>query len=312
MQWFIISLALTFLGSIGADANAQPNFDQRPPPDDLGKRLADQVPKTIPTSSGGSRPSTVHEQVFKRFATWQGVLVAAITLALTLVICRPRGQKSRAPDEPFTLSTKDRPAPPAKPMTLVEAFDESMGMNYERWHDGIGYDLSLIDKATPAERAKIETLLLKEPVTDWRIVEGLSHLRTPATIARLQDALASSNSHEVKMAITEHAADLIAAEQRTAAIIAVLREAPLLMGLHLALRQLATFHPPEIINELLQATIQREGDAAMHCAAHLLVIHGKATSAFDEPHRDFLTRFVTKDPAKRLAAHDELLRLIRG
>ena len=67
-----------------------------------------------------------------------------------------------------------------------------------------------------------------------------------STIARLQTTLASSQDHAVKMAICEYAADLITAEQRTAAIIAAVRDAPLLAGLHLALRQLAQFHPSEI------------------------------------------------------------------
>ena len=312
MQTFIITLALAALGFIGGEANAQPIVNQSPPPADLGKRLADQMPKPLPAPTTQSPSGTVREQVFKRFATWPGVIVAAVTLILTLIICRPRGQKQRAANAPFTISSQDRPAPPAKPMNLVEAFNESMGMNYERWHDGIGYDLSLIDKATPAERAEIETLLLKEPVNDWRVVEGLARLRTPTTISKLQQTLASSTDYEVKMAITEYAADLITVEQRSAAIIAALREAPLIKGLHLALRQLASFHPPEIINELLQATLHREGDAAMHCAAHLLVIHGKAASPFAEPHRAFLNRFATKDSVERRAAHEELLRLISG
>jgi hypothetical protein len=314
MKHLILAIALSALcitATRGADELKLPRLEQRVP-EDIGKRLADQVPQPISTREPRTSLTTVRDQIFNRLATWQGVTIAVITLALTLIICRPRAQKLRAPSTPFTISSQDRPTKPAKAMTLVEQFNESMGMNYERWHDGLGYELSLIDKATPAERAEIEALLLKQPVTDWSLVEGLSRLRTPACVARLRDALVTSHGHEVKMAITEYAADLITTEQRTAAIIAAVREAPLLKGLQLALRQLPKFHPPEIIHELLQATLQREGDAAMHCAAHLLVIHGKAASPFAEPHRAFLSRFATKDPAARLAAHEELLELIKA
>ena len=37
--------------------------------------------------------------------------------------------------------------------SAVERFRESMAMNYERWHDGIGYDLEILKTATPEELA---------------------------------------------------------------------------------------------------------------------------------------------------------------
>ncbi len=36
---------------------------------------------------------------------------------------------------------------------LVRRFRESMAIDYYKWHDGIGYDITLIAEASPRERA---------------------------------------------------------------------------------------------------------------------------------------------------------------
>jgi len=234
--------------------------------------------------------------------TLEGVIVAAVTLTLTLLICWPRKSGAEAVKSTIESSSTN----------LVEQFRASMEMNHQRWHDGTGYDLSLIAKATPEEHAEIESLMLRQPVSDWRIVEGLSHLRTPAATVRLQSSLASSRDHNVKMAITQYAGDLISPEERTTAIISALREAPLVQGLHRALQQIPDFHPREIIHELHQATLKREGDVAVHCAALLLFLHGKSGSIFDSAHRIFLSRFATKNTDERAAAHQELCEILES
>jgi hypothetical protein len=42
--------------------------------------------------------------------------------------------------------------------SLVDRFRASMILDYERWHNGIGYDIALLRNATPAERMEIERL----------------------------------------------------------------------------------------------------------------------------------------------------------
>jgi hypothetical protein len=294
---FSIKALITVL-AVGLTANAQPQIHQRPI-DDIANRLSEQVPRPISVPGPNAIPN--HHQVFKRLTTWQGALAATAAFGITYFICRSR--------KAYAVALQPR-GELGEPRTLVEEFRASMSINQERYHNEVSYDLYLLDKATPDERTQIETLLLGEPVTDWPIVEGLSRLRTSATIARLQHALATTPYHEVKMAITDYAADLITEEQRSAAIIATVREALLTRGLHLALRQIVTFHPPEIIDELLRATVEREGSAAMHCAAYLLVLNGKAKAVFEDEHRTFLNRFATRVPEDRLLVHAELLRMI--
>lgn len=185
-----------------------------------------------------------------------------------------------------------------------------MVLNYERWHEGVGYDLSLFRAATPDERAAIETILLNEPITDWRPVEALHAMHTPQCMDKLKSTFATSTDHEVKLAITQYAGEIFSHEQRSAAIISALKEATLIKGLTAALRQIPNFHPPEVIAQLHHAALHREGESAIHCAAMLLFLHGKAASIFDNAHMAFLTRFCLKAPGERVAAYEELCRRI--
>jgi len=49
-----------------------------------------------------------------------------------------------------------------------------MEMNYEKWHDGIGYDLDALEKMTPEELKSVETMLKGR--SDWRDVEALAEI----------------------------------------------------------------------------------------------------------------------------------------
>src|SRR5262245_55779768 len=73
--------------------------------------------------------------------------------------------------------------------TLIERFRQSMRIDYEKWHDGIGYDMSLLEIASPAERKVIEVMLLVRGANDWRDVEALARLNTPAARRTLKQAM---------------------------------------------------------------------------------------------------------------------------
>lgn len=241
----------------------------------------------------------LRHSMLQRLMTTEGMIVAGITLALTLLIFRPRKPRTSAMDGLPGANTR-----------RVKKFRESMVMNYERWHDGIGYDLSLLRSANPEERAAIETILLNESITDWRPVEAMHALHTPQCLDKLKSTFATSTDHEVKLAITQYAGEIFSPEQRSGAIISALKEAPLINGLTAALRQIPQFHPPEIIAQLLDSALHREGESAIHCAAMVLFLHGKANSIFDNAHMSFLTRFCLKAPGARAAAYEELCQRI--
>ena len=186
-------------------------------------------------------------------------------------------------------------------------FERSMAIDYEKWHDGIGYDVDAIDDATPAERERIERLLLARRYADWRDVEALARLRSPAAEAELRTAR-ELGSTEVRMAVLRHAPWLVSEAEREASLVRALGEATIYGGLTRALDQAEAFHPPAVLDALWRGLLERPGDVAVHFAALLTFLHGRADEPFDMAQRPIFLRFVTEDAGERRAAHAELRR----
>ena len=196
------------------------------------------------------------------------------------------------------------PAPPSSG-SAADRYARSMEIDYEKWHDGIGYDLEILRAASPEDRAEIERLLLARRAKDWRDVEALAALGSPAAHAALRKAL-RSRDHEVRTAVHEYAPELVSDAERTESLVRALERADFYTGLTQALRQVERFHPPEVVQGLLRGLRDRSGEVAVHFAAMLMYLHGKADSAFDMAQRPFFLRFVTPDPAERARAIREL------
>lgn len=185
-----------------------------------------------------------------------------------------------------------------------------MVMNHEKWHDGIGYDISLFDKATPAELEAIETILVSRGVSDWRDAEALASLDTERSRDALKRAF-ESGSNEIRFVISRYAPDLAATKERADALVEILHNAPLFGALSGALDEVVDFHPPSIIEALFEGLREREGEVAVHFAAMLFHLHGKSEEPFDLEHRDFFLRFNTAVSEERDKAIQELLELIQ-
>jgi len=182
-------------------------------------------------------------------------------------------------------------------------------MNHETWHDGIGYDLGALHAATPAERREIETQLLARGASDWRDVEALAALGTPAALAALRDALATGGT-ELRLAVMRRAPHLVSDEQRTAILVQALQTAEFFGGLSQALGELPGFHPTPVLDALFRGALERGGDAAVHFAAMLAFLHGKADEPFDWDQRPFFLRFHTEVRSEREAVFRELCTLV--
>jgi hypothetical protein len=85
-----------------------------------------------------------------------------------------------------------------------------------------------------------------------------------------------------------------------------LRTAQFYGGLSQALDEVATFHPPEVVQALFEGALERRGEVAIHFAAMLLFIHGKAKEPFDWEHRPFCLRFDSGSRAERETVFREL------
>ena len=189
-------------------------------------------------------------------------------------------------------------ATPATAGSLVERFRRSMTMDHEKFHDGVGYDLDLIPQASVAERKEIERLLVSRGVRDWMDVEALAALDTPGARAALQDAVRDGDDR-ISMAVMQRAPGLVAADQRTTALVSALENAELYGGLSQALSEAEDHHPPAVIDALLRGALLREGEVATHFAALLMFLHGKAEEPFDWSLRPFFLQLNTDDRDER-------------
>ncbi len=190
-------------------------------------------------------------------------------------------------------------------MSVVDQFSRSLVMDYDKWHDGTGYDLSLLAEASPADRKAIESMVLQKGVNDWRDVEVLVALKTAAADNALRQALAAGTA-EVRAAVMRHAPGLGAEGQKAKLLAEGLRTAQFYGGLSQVMDEAAEFHPPIVITELLRGALNRKGDVAVHFAAMIFFLHGKATVPFDWAHRPFFLRFNTDNRDEREAVFREL------
>lgn len=174
--------------------------------------------------------------------------------------------------------------------TAFQSFARSMEVDFDKWHDGTGYDLAALAEAGPEERARIESLLLARGCRDWRDVEALSALNTPGARQALVEAFRRGNA-EIRAAVLRSVPDLASLEERIAALVSAIESAEVFGGLTQALLEVEAFHPPEIVDALFRGVLQRDGAVAGEFAAMLLYLHGQAESAYDMALRPFLLRF---------------------
>ena len=191
-----------------------------------------------------------------------------------------------------------RPQPEPASNSAIDRFRRSMAIDYGKWHDGIGYDIDIIRNATPKELAEIEQFLVDRPVRDWRDVEALAAIDTPRARNVLLKTLRHPD-HRIRTSVADYAPHLVSDGERTAALVSALEEADLYEGLSQALDQVESFHPPRVVDALFRGLLKRDGGTAVHFAAMLMFIHGKADTAFDWNQRPFFLQFHTEDAAER-------------
>jgi len=215
-------------------------------------------------------------------------------------VLEPPNPPPPEPDMDAIRQGTQRQAQPVEALSdsAVNRFRASMRIDYEKWHDGIGYDLDIIRNATPQELAEIEGLLVDRPVSDWRDVEALAAIDSPRARNLLLKTLRHPD-HQVRTAVADYAPHLVSDDERTASLVAALEHAELYEGLSQALDQVESFHPPRIIDALFRGLLKRDGGTAVHFAAMLTFLHGKASTAFDWDQRPFFLQFHTENGADR-------------
>ena len=187
----------------------------------------------------------------------------------------------------------------------MSRFIESMKIDYEKWHDGVGYDLEALKEANNKEREAIERILVNRNPPDWRDIEALAVLNTPGARSALEAAVLGG-IHEVNMAVIRYAPELVNDELKTKLIVEALKSASFYYGLRQTLDIVEKYHPKEVVRELFHGLLKREGEVAVHFAAMLFYIYDKAETSFDWGKRAFFLKFNTNKLSDRKIIFKEL------
>lgn len=185
-----------------------------------------------------------------------------------------------------------------------QRFLASMVLDFEKWHDGIGYDLDALSELDDADRSAIEATLLARNCEDWRDVEALAALGTPGALEALR-ACARSRRDEVSL--------------RAARLLGEGGDPPLdedAVIEHIAAAEVGSLD--ELFDEIERLPSARVKRALLelagrgpdvvrcHAAAELYYLAGKASERFDWEHRPFFLRFEEPEGPDRDAAWREL------
>ena len=192
-----------------------------------------------------------------------------------------------------------------------QRFLDSTIMNYEKWHDGEGYDLAVLGELTEAERHKALDLMIGRTI-EWREIEVLERLD-------------SARGWEAIRHTYEHAGE---ADTRLAAAVALERAGKLDRPIDEVIAQaiielrtieggltrallLAEEHPTDLVKQALLRASEIRSETAMHCAALLCFLCGKAKEPFDWDLRPLFLRLVPgNNDADRRAACAEIRALV--
>ncbi len=186
----------------------------------------------------------------------------------------------------------------------VRAFEASMAMDYEKWHDGIGYDVGLIEAMTPEEKSRVESMLLSRAVSDWRDLEALEALKSPKAIEAILKTRESGDS-QLRLAAQRYG-PAPKSDDRESAILKALRKTDLYDGLSEAIDEAVENPTPKIEAALLNIVRSQSGAEAYSAAAALYFIHGKIESHLGFENREFFLRLAEPDGDDRRSAVHQL------
>jgi hypothetical protein len=192
----------------------------------------------------------------------------------------------------------------------AQKFLASMQLDFDMWHDGEGYDLDALEKIPESECEAIESLLIHHKPRDWRDIEALGLFDSPTARRAVQAALKHSDP-KVRREAMQQVPEKVSPAKRAALLIHALKTKGLYSGLSEALDEVEEFHPAKVIQTLLRGALARDGEAAVHFAAMLYFLHGKAKEPFDWDYRPFFLKFHTTDRVEREAIFRELCATIR-
>jgi hypothetical protein len=191
-----------------------------------------------------------------------------------------------------------------RPTDPLQRFLASMIIDYEKWHDGVGYDLDALAQLSEADLENVERTLIDHSPRDWRDIEALGQIDSPTAKKVVNEALKSFDP-QIRQTARLYAEEEPDPKERERLLIKNLKSNDLFGGLSQAIDEAEEFHPPAVVDELFKGALKRDGEAAVHFAALLYFIHGVSKEAFDWNHRPFFLKFHSTG-AEREAVFREL------
>jgi len=197
------------------------------------------------------------------------------------------------------------------PNSSYDAFLRSMTITPEKWRDGVGYDLDALHGVSDSERTSlVDTLanrLAAQP--DWRDIEALGAIDTPAARQILRDA-AGRLAPGLRMECVLQLQALGEPVDADSAIAEAIRAGKSGQGFDKALL-LAQRSPGATVRAAVLAAALDGADSTVRvaCAGLAFYLAGLSSEPFDWNHRPFFLRFADDDRNTRLEAYQELCRL---
>jgi hypothetical protein len=195
-------------------------------------------------------------------------------------------------------------------LTPLQRFKTSMNIGFEEWHDGIGYNIPAIRLASQEELDEIEKILINHRPRDWRDIEALAEINTKRSRETIKDVIKDQNP-VLRIAVIRFTPDLITDNERTQSIIYALQNTEIFSGFSNLLEEVEIYHPKKVKEALIKGLLNRTGDVAVHFAAMLFYLYGKAKEPFDWKQRPFFLRFNTENRKKRVKVFRELCQKLK-
>lgn len=210
---------------------------------------------------------------------------------------------------PGSRTPQGEPAAPPQ-SAAYDAFLKSLELDYEKWHDGVGYDLGALSKLSPDERESAASILVTrlQDTGDWREIEALARIGTPLARRAVKRAYLSGPLRTRLYALREllEQGETIDPDPLIAEAFA---QGELYDGLSIAIDLAAEHRRKSLIPLLLDRTQAGTAEARIHAAALIWFLAGKSEEPFDMKQRAFFLRF-GEDEKTRREAYEELCRRI--
>lgn len=195
----------------------------------------------------------------------------------------------------------------------VDRFLKSMVMDFDKWHDGIGYDVEALNDMDPDELASI-AMTLRDRDQTWREIEALAMINLPEAQQSVVDSSKDHLNNHNRVVASEQLVrqgKMTAAEFEDKLCLEIRRMSSQDAGMTRILLEAEALNTEKIRQALLWAS-WNSTDCAFFAAGRLLYLTGNSPDQLSMNHRPLLFKLQPNNSYfDRKAAFDELCKLCK-